>query len=62
MAPDNNIYALFTQAIVKIDPVTFKHTMLAKPPEEIVIGNALYNGRLYYASGSHIYSYKIPGL
>ena len=62
MAPDKNIYALFTQAIVKIDPITFNHTILAKPPEIISIGNVLYKHRLYYTSGSHIFSYEIPGL
>ena len=62
IGPDGNIYALFRSAIVRIEPGTFRHTMLAEPPVSIGAGPPIVNGRIYFCSGPRIWSYGIPGL
>ena len=54
--PDGNLYAIFTEAIVRIEPTTFAHERLAEPPERVTAGVSIYGGRLYYACGSHLWS------
>lgn len=56
LGPDGNIYATFTASIVRITPGTFAHEKLAEPPRSIGAGTVILDGRLYYASGSHIWS------
>lgn len=56
----DTIYVLFVNAIAKVDPQTFAFTLLAKPPVAIAAGGDVLNGRLYFAHGSHVYSYKLP--
>jgi hypothetical protein len=58
--PDNTIYMLFVRGIAQVDPTTFSITMLAKSPVPIGAGGDLLNGRIYFASGSHLYSYGPP--
>ena len=62
LGPDGKIYAFFQQAIVRIEPGTFTHKKLATPPVAINIGIVLREGRLYFISGSRLWSYKVPGL
>ena len=57
--PDGNIYAAFTNAIVRITPGSFAHEKLADPPQTISAGAVIRDGRLYYASGSHIWSFDL---
>jgi len=38
----------------------FEITMLAKSPVPIGPGGDYYKGRIYFASGSHLYSYTVP--
>ncbi|MFW5868254.1 MAG: hypothetical protein ACOCX2_10585 [Armatimonadota bacterium] len=59
LGPDGNIYATFTSAIVRITPGTFEHEKLADPPKGIGAGAVIVEGRLYYASGSHLWSYDL---
>jgi sugar lactone lactonase YvrE len=54
------IYALFSNAICTLDPQTFAFTLLAKPPVSIAAGGDVLAGRLYFAHGSHVYSYQLP--
>jgi hypothetical protein len=54
------IYALFVNAIAKLDLQTLSFTLLAKPPVTIAAGGDILNGRLYFANGSHVYSFKLP--
>ncbi|MBI3920913.1 MAG: hypothetical protein HY318_05785, partial [Armatimonadetes bacterium] len=58
---DGTIIALFTKAIVRIEPGTFKHTKLADTPGPVGAGIAVHNGRLYFAVGSHVWSYRLGG-
>ena len=59
-APDGTTYILFTAGVGRIDPKTFEITMLAKSPVRIGPGGAILNGRIYFGSGSHLYSYAVP--
>jgi len=54
--PDGHLYAAFTDAIVRIDPGTLRHEKLAAPPVPISAGIVSHRGRLYFASGSHVWS------
>jgi len=57
--PDGNLYALFTKALVRIEPQTFRHEKLADAPGSISAGLAIQAGRLYFAIGSHLWSYGL---
>jgi hypothetical protein len=57
--PDNNIYAAFTNAIVRIEPREFRHRKLADPPVAISKGAVIHNKRLYFSSNSHLWSYRL---
>jgi len=51
---------LFVKGIARIDPATFGITMLHQSPVPIGPGGDFHNGRIYFGSGSHLYSYKVP--
>ncbi|MHC4795950.1 MAG: hypothetical protein ACYTF1_04830, partial [Planctomycetota bacterium] len=55
-----NVYILFAQCIARVEPGTFRLTMLAKSPVKGITGGDYYEGRIYFAGGSHLYSYKVP--
>lgn len=59
LGPDGNIYATFTTSIARITPGSFAHEKLATPPASISAGAVMHDGRLYYASGSHVWSYDL---
>ena len=59
-APDGKIYMLFVQGIAVVDPDTFAITLLAKSPVRIAAGGDILDGRIYFSSGSHVYSYAVP--
>ncbi len=58
--PDGTIYILFAKGIARLDPTTFDITMLAESPVGIGPGGDILNGRIYFGSGSHLYSYGVP--
>ena len=58
--PQNEMYILFANgSIVQIDPKTYKLNLIAKSPGPIKAGGDYANGRIYFVSGSHLYSYKL---
>ncbi len=59
-APDQTMYILFVKGIAKINPETFEITMVAESPVQIGPGGDYLDGRIYFASGSHVYSYTLP--
>jgi hypothetical protein len=59
-APDGKIYILFAKSVAIVDPETFTITLLAKSPVPIGAGGDILNGRIYFSSGSHVYSYAVP--
>jgi hypothetical protein len=58
-APDGTTYILFATGIGRINPETFEIAMLATSPVRIATGGDILNGRIYFASGSHLYSYAV---
>jgi hypothetical protein len=57
--PDGVIYILFVNGIARLDPATFKITMLAKSPVSVGFGGDYLDGRIYFGRGSHLYSYRV---
>lgn len=55
----NTIYILFAKGIARLDPATFQITMLATSPVPINAGGDYLDGRIYFGSGSHVYSYAV---
>jgi hypothetical protein len=60
VSTDGSVYILFVKGIARIDPDTFAITMVAESPVPIGPGGDFLEGRIYFASGSHLYSYKVP--
>jgi hypothetical protein len=58
--PDGEVYMLFVKGIARVDPQTFEISLLASSPVPISAGGDLFEGRIYFASGSHLYSWAIP--
>ena len=59
--PKNQVYALFHRSIARIEPQGWKINVLARSPVMISTGGDYLDGRIYFATGSHLYSYKLPG-
>jgi len=59
-SPAGKIYMLFQKGIVRVEPETYKLTLLAASPVPIGPGGDWLDGRIYFGSGSHVYSYG-PG-
>jgi len=59
LGPNNTTYMLFVKGIARVDPATFSITMLAQSPVLIGAGGDILDGRIYFASGSHVYSYGV---
>jgi hypothetical protein len=59
VSPEGAIYILFVKGIALLDPATFKITLLAESPVPIAAGGDYLDGRIYFAGGSHVYSYKV---
>jgi hypothetical protein len=58
--PKDTVYVLFQRAIAQIEPEGWKFRLLARPPVTISTGGDYLDGRLYFAAGSHVYSFKPP--
>jgi hypothetical protein len=54
------IYVLFSRAIARLDPRTFRFMPLARAPVELSAGGDYLDGRIYFGGGSHVYSYAVP--
>jgi hypothetical protein len=59
-SPDGALYMLFVKGIARVDPATHAITMLAESPVPIGPGGDILGGRIYFGSGSHLYSYQVP--
>ncbi len=59
--PQGRLYALLERAIIRIEPHALGDVRLATPPVPISCGGPIVAGRLYFASGSDIWSYRLPG-
>lgn len=56
LGPDGQIYALFRDAVVCINPQTFAHKAISRPDVPVTSGIAIVKGRLYFGSGPRLYS------
>ncbi|MCD6361972.1 MAG: hypothetical protein J7M38_14035 [Armatimonadetes bacterium] len=57
--PDGRTWMLFRKGIALIDDETFEITMVADSPVGIGPGGDYLDGRIYFGSGSHLYSWKV---
>ncbi len=55
-SPEGDIYILFTRNIASLNPETFEITLVAESPVAIGPGGDYLKGRIYFGSGSHMYS------
>ncbi len=62
LGPDGNLYAIFTETIVRITPGTFAHEKLADIPARATAAGALVNSMLVFAHHTHVWTYHIPDL
>jgi len=60
VAPDRRVFVLFVRSIAEVDPKTFALRLLAQTPVPITAGGDYLDGRLYFASGSHLWSFRLP--
>ncbi len=54
------VYMLLIKGIARVEPGTHRVTMLAQSPVTIDAGGDILDGRIYFAHGSHLYSYRLP--
>ena len=59
-SPDQQTYILYVKGIARVDPRTFEIEILAESPLPIGPGGDILKGRIYFASGSHLYSWLMP--
>jgi len=57
--PEGKIYLLLRNGIAWLNPETFAITLVAKSPVSIGPGGDYLDGRIYFGSGSHVYSWKV---
>lgn len=55
--PSGSVYMLFVKGIVWVNPLDHSLAMLAASPVPVGFGGDWLNGRIYFGSGSHVYSY-----
>jgi hypothetical protein len=58
--PKQEIYALFVRSIARIEPQSWRIKLLAKSPVSLAAGGDYLDGRIWFASGSHLCSYRLP--
>jgi hypothetical protein len=56
---EGEIYVLFLKGIARVEPTSYALTMIAQSPVSIDAGGDYLDGRIYFASGSHLYSYEV---
>lgn len=57
---EGDLYMLFRKGIVSVDLESHELTMIAESPVSIGPGGDVLDGRIYFGSGSHVYSYELP--
>jgi hypothetical protein len=57
LGPDGSLYVVITNALLRIAPHTFEVEKLADTPQPATGGIAIQGGRLYFISGSHLWSW-----
>ncbi len=57
--PEGALYVLFVGGIARVDPTSYALILLARSPVRIDAGGDYLDGRIYFASGSRLCSYRI---
>jgi hypothetical protein len=57
--PHGELYMLFEKGVARVDLTTHEVTLLAESPVPIGPGGDYLDGRIYFGSGSHLYSYGV---
>ena len=60
VSEEGEVYILFVKGVARIDPETFAINMVAESPVPIGPGGDILGKRIYFGSGSHLYSYEVP--
>ena len=58
--PQDDVYMLFRKGIALVDPQTFEVELVTASPIPIGPGGDYLDGRIYFGSGSHLYSWELP--
>jgi len=58
--PAGATHILFARCIAILDTSSFEITVLADTPVPLSAGGDILDGAIYFASGSHVYSYRVP--
>jgi hypothetical protein len=58
-SPEGDLYLLLQKGIGQIDIHTYEVKLLAESPVPIGPGGDWFEGRIYFGSGSHLYSYGV---
>jgi len=56
---DEELFMLTENAITRVDLDSYEVSLVAESPVEIGPGGDYYDGRIYFGSGSHLYSYQV---
>lgn len=59
LSPESSLYMLLRKGVARIDLSTHAVSLLAESPVPIRAGGDMLNGRIYFGSGSHLYSYLV---
>jgi hypothetical protein len=60
LSPAGRLYMLFVKGIARVNLKTHAIAMVAESRVPIGPGGDYLDGRIYFASASHVYSYKVP--
>ena len=55
------LFALLSKGILQLDPTTFEHTVIARPPAAISAGGAFIDGTFCYAAGTNLWTLRLSG-
>ncbi|MBI3944316.1 MAG: hypothetical protein HY321_00175 [Armatimonadetes bacterium] len=58
--PHGEIYMLFVKGIARVEPETYRVSLLAESPVPISAGGDILDGRLYFTNGPSLYSWRLP--
>ena len=56
---DGSIYVLLYNGIGKVDAKAHTVSRVVSSPVRITVGGAAANGRIYFGSNNHLYSWKV---
>ncbi len=57
---NHTVYVLFYRCVGRIEPKSWKVTLVAKSLVTVTAGGDFLDGRIYFVAGSHLYSFKPP--